>query len=300
MASQQTTLSPMRTFPPAKLAIYYGWPSLVNGTGSPEAAARVFATYSHVVFGWGLQDSHHGDHAKTASIIAALQGQTTFYGYIPLGEATGLSPRKIKGAAKLWRKLAVAGVLLDEAGYDFGNTRKRQNQALDVIHAQGLKVIANAWRPGDLLSTFPGPQNPKGTAIALGPGDILLYESYRIRDGAPEDDTAWRDKIADLASRPPGTELWGIATGQTFDPRDLHYLVYCGILDGLDAIGWGEPAFSATDNVLPERPWPELPKATEIRHEGDVISNLSTYLRPTSLGNVEVDLKKDPPGRFLP
>lgn len=291
-----------KRFPPQRLAIYYGWPSGVNGASSLEAAAAVFADYQRVVFGWGLQDKGHGDHRNTASIIAALAERTRVYGYIPLGQATGLSPRQVKKAAKLWRKLGVGGVLLDEAGYDYGNTRKRQNQCLDAVRSQSLTPVLNAWKPADLLSTFPGAANPKGEPLALTAGDALLYESYRVREGELESDERWRDKIAALARRPTGVELWGVSTTSAArrDPPLHDYLAFCAIMDGLDVVGWGEPEFSAPDNALPPRPWPQLPHATEIRLEGDVIPYGSAYARQTSLGLLRVDPDATPAGAFSP
>lgn len=257
------TLASERPFPPARLAIYYGWPSLVNGARGASEAAAHFGRYDRVVLGWGLQEKSHGDHAETAALIAALAGRTTVFGYIPMGSATGLSPRQVKKAAKLWRKLGVVGVLLDEAGYDYGNDRKRQNACYDAVHSQQLRVVANAWKPADLFSTYPTPSNPKGAPTALRPGDAVLYESYRIKDGSPESDEAWREKIQAFSpARGLGLEIWGIATGREFSPSMMQHLVHCAISDGLDAVGWGEPAFSAPDNSLPARAWPALPDAT--------------------------------------
>ncbi len=295
-------MSTTKRFPPQRLAVYYGWPSAVNGATSLEAAAAVYADYQHVVFGWGLQDKSHGDHQNTASIIAALADRTRVYGYIPLGQATGLSPRQVKKAARLWRKLGVGGVLLDEAGFDYGNTRKRQNQCLDAIRSQGLTPVLNAWKPSDLLSAFPCEANPKGAALALAPGDALLYESYRLHEGELEDDQRWREKVAAFGLRPAGVELWGVSTTSAArrDPRYHDYLVFCAILDGLDVVGWGEPAFSAPDNALPTRLRPALPQASEVVLEGDVIPYGSAYARQTSLGLLRVDPSATPAGSFSP
>ena len=74
--------SRVRSTTPVRLAIYYGYPSLVNGSnGSEEKAARVFSQYDAVVLGDGLEFPNRqlkpnptGDpveHSKTAKIIAA-------------------------------------------------------------------------------------------------------------------------------------------------------------------------------------------------------------------------------------
>ena len=59
--------------PPRRLAIYYGWPSLVNESyGDPTRAAAVFASFDLVVFGDGLEHPTHGDHDRHAAIIERL------------------------------------------------------------------------------------------------------------------------------------------------------------------------------------------------------------------------------------
>ena len=50
------TIVPATTSTLARLAIYYGYPSLVNGAnGDLEKAARVFSAYDVVVLGDGLE-----------------------------------------------------------------------------------------------------------------------------------------------------------------------------------------------------------------------------------------------------
>src|SRR5438046_6630578 len=80
---------------PARLAIYYGYPSLVNGAnGDLEKAARVFSAYDVVVLGDGLEipdqqsgrcpPGDAGEHQKTIGIIAAVRAlspATRSYGY---------------------------------------------------------------------------------------------------------------------------------------------------------------------------------------------------------------------------
>lgn len=273
-----------------RLGVYYGWPSAFDGARSLDEAISKIGAYDLMVFGWGLQERRHLDHERAKSIIAALAGRTSIYGYIPMGSATGLSARKIRKAAKAWRAAGAAGVLLDEAGYDYGNTRKRQNKAYECCHEQGLRVIANAWRPADLLGTAPGAHNKSGLSPSLAPGDALLYESYRIREGALEETAEWRSKIEALCSaRERGVEVMGIATGANYQQRLMDHLVLCALLDGLDAVGWGEPDYAARDNQMPLRPWPALPATADIRHLSALRSIAGRLARDTSIGRVEVD-----------
>ena len=63
--------------------------------------------------------------------------------------------------------MGVHGVFLDEAGYDFGVTRVRQNAIVDYIHGRGLQAFVNAYNPDDVFSGDPlvlpnGGGNPGG------------------------------------------------------------------------------------------------------------------------------------------
>lgn len=75
---------------PAKLAIYYGYPSLVNEAGGNLTTATAhFAAFDVVVLGDGLEHPAHPDHANTVQIIADLvAGGTEVYGYIDMGVTT--------------------------------------------------------------------------------------------------------------------------------------------------------------------------------------------------------------------
>src|SRR5580700_1293712 len=76
--------SPPRPRRPARLAVYYGYPSLVNqAAGAVERAVGVFSGYDVVVLGDGMEfpDRHPGrspegdpaEHRKTVQIIAAAK-----------------------------------------------------------------------------------------------------------------------------------------------------------------------------------------------------------------------------------
>src|SRR5258707_9542534 len=96
--------APPKAQAPARLAIYYGYPSLVNGSnGDVEKAAAVFSAYDVVVFGDGLEFADHqtsrvaqgdpAEHQKVAQIIAAVKrrnSSTQIYGYVPLGDYQSL------------------------------------------------------------------------------------------------------------------------------------------------------------------------------------------------------------------
>ena len=210
-----------RPKPPQRLAIYYGFPSLVNGSkGDVGKAAQVFSRYDVVVLGDGLEfddvDTRRqpagagpDEQRKTRDLISLLRRSrhpASVYGYITLGNSQKLPLPEIERRAALWTKMGVQGIFLDEAGYDFGNTRSRQNAAVEAIHRLGLGAFMNAYRPEDLFSTdriarnAVGGGNPEGNAAVLGSKDIFLLESFQVREGQYEDGTNWYRRTSRAAA----------------------------------------------------------------------------------------------------
>lgn len=244
-----------------RLGIFYGWPSGFNGASSPEQAAAGLAVYQVVVLGGGLQQPDHGDHQATRAIIAQLRGGgAEVYGYIPLGEATGLTVEQIRQQVSAWHAMGVSGIFYDEAGYDYGNTRQRQNDAIKAAQRKGLRVFANAFDPDHLFSNERVDDNLRGVATALRSGDSYLYESFGLRLGQPEPADDRQHKLAKLqAARKLGVRLLGVTTaGQAGDFDEAAWTQVKALArDGaLHGVGFGEWQFAAQDGKMPPRSWP--------------------------------------------
>jgi hypothetical protein len=167
--------------PPAHLAIYYGWPSLVNNAGGDvNQAAQEFADFDLLVFGDGLEHPSHVEHLKTQQIISQLISSSVIsssvqvYGYVDLGVSTQNLPiTTAQQYVEEWAAMGVTGIFWDDAGYDYGVDRSRQNTLIDYTHAQGLKVFINAWSPDDVFADDPDPTH-------LQAGDWYLAESHPV------------------------------------------------------------------------------------------------------------------------
>lgn len=272
---------------PARLAIYYGYPSLVNGAnGDVEKAASVFATYDVVVLGDGLEfpdkqparypPGDPEEHQKVLKIISAVKNhnsRTRLYGYVCLGEfpsrngeKISLTLQELEERAVLWKHMGVAGIFLDEAGYDFAAvTRQRQNAAIRIIHALDLSAFMNAYFPEHLFSSedkvayASGPaKNPQHLASLLDHRDLFLLESFQVKNGEYESASAWQErlKLAIEFRRRYGTRVFvtTTTTGQEpFSAEKFNYAWWTAGLYGLDGFGWGEPNFAAQSNALPDR-----------------------------------------------
>jgi uncharacterized repeat protein (TIGR01451 family) len=271
---------------PDKLAIYYGFPSLINGAeGDPLAATEQFRLYDLVVFGDGLQlpdcnevaDGMQGvnchlDHTNTVAIINQLKtppNDTSIYGYIPIGVTNlpaGQAPlpiQEIKERVDAWREMGVAGVFLDQAGCDFGVTRQRQNEVLDYVHGKGLNVFIDAWDPDDVFSpALDSICNPNALETRLGSNDFFLHESFQIEESKYQDPAFWMsksDKALEYKNQ-YGTRMATVTTVSkdvpNFDQDKFDYAWWSTLLYGFDAMGWGELYFSASDSNLSYRPRP--------------------------------------------
>lgn len=309
---------------PADLAIYYGWPSLVNGISQDnEAAAAVFGDYDIVIFNQGLEEPLHGDSANTAEIISILHDQysTRVFGYLngpqwdTSWSVTGMSPVDWETHLDWWVAMGIDGIFVDEFGYDFGITRVMQNAMLDAIHARGLPAFVNSWFIDHTFSNNPDPifpaGNPAGIESHILPTDLYMLESFTIIEGTydvcqrPFFDT-WLTK-ADKAvayRQTFGTEMWTMTTAdqlvmQSGDADSaaaearLSYAWHATAMYGLAGFGWTEPQFSASgpsENLLPwrPRPNPNPPHGIGSAFLNEVQHNADTHTRSTDLGNFRV------------
>ena len=90
---------------PKYLAIYYGWPSLVqNSQGDLTKASNWFKQFDLVVFGDGIWKTTHGDHNNTVTIISNLiASKKKVFGYVDLGVTTqNLNQAQMQQAVNGW------------------------------------------------------------------------------------------------------------------------------------------------------------------------------------------------------
>ncbi len=323
---------------PGKLAIYYGFPSLVNGlSGDLTAASNVFSDYDLIVFGSGLEDPAHSDHSNTETIIRNLKAQpknTEVYGYVPIGvttanlsqeeinnrvdawaargivgallaETVNLPMTEIQSRVDDWAAMAVKGIFIDEAGYDFGVSRQRQNDVINYVHSKGLGAFINAFNPDDVFSSAIDPDfNPTGKPTSLGPNDIYLNESFQIIQGEFQDSTFWANKSdkAFAYKNQFRTQMATITTvsenDSAFDRDKFDYAWWSTLLYGFDTIGWGELFFSASDSNLPFHFRPDPGEIGDAFTSQVNHTNAPVHSRTTISGTIELNLVTHR-GRFV-
>ena len=173
---------------PKRMAVYYGYPSSVNGAaGDLASAVDSFSDYEIVLLGdglqfpqatgaegenpsWGCDQTHHWDHDNTELIISELvaAGKQVF-GYTTAGGAytaykhatppCAPTTDEIKTRINMWETMGVTGIFLDEAEWGFGSSRVRQSSLIDYVRGKGLKVMINGYFPDHIFSSDPVPDH---------------------------------------------------------------------------------------------------------------------------------------------
>ena len=167
-----------------RLVIYYGIPANVQLYFDPEKAAQVFSRWDLIVFGEGLQEPSHPDHASTITVvnrIKALNPKAKIFGYVSLGITTAnLTEAQMKDRVDKWKaNLGADGMLLDEVGYEYQVPRARQNTMIDYVHGKSMTALINVWEMDDAFaSTVNATYNPAGTPTTADSRDYCLLESW--------------------------------------------------------------------------------------------------------------------------
>lgn len=239
---------------PARMAVFYGWPAHINRARSIDQAAAQFSRYGVVFFGQGLELTSHPQHEATRQLVDRLTPTTTSVGYVALG-AERLSLEQVRATIQSWQAVGVSAVLLDEAGFDFANSRARQNAAIIAAHRAGLRAIVNAHDPADLLDPQHGP-------VALRAGDGYFYEGLLVSGGHSERRAERHNKLGKLARwLPTGVAVFATSTtGQAaqFDRAAFACIAELAKRYRFAAFGWGEHHYAASGHL----PWRAIDTAS--------------------------------------
>lgn len=277
---------------PQKLAIYYGWPSAVNGAGGVvNTAVQTYKDYDMVIFGAGLEDPSHGDHVNTTAIINHIDmANTKIFGYID----AVLPINDVQGKIDQWHAMGVYGIFFDQFGFDFGVDRVKQRELLWCVHEKdNLKVFVNAWNIDDVFDNTVNPTfNPNGLDTRMEAGDYYLAESFAIMNGQYDDTDSDSNGIKDFQDKAQkminyrntfGVFMTACTTADSspFDQNKADYSYFSALANELDAWCWGEEFFSASSAMLP--------MVTRKQYVGDkftgpLVNNNGVITRQTNVG----------------
>lgn len=276
---------------PDRLLVYYGHPSAYKGLWDiAKVAADMAAHYDIVILGNGYQDPTHEDHANTVAIASLLAAKgVKVYGYISTGVSTSnLTLQQIVTRINQWVHLVgVHGIFLDEFGFDYGNTRARQQEIVMAVRAAGKVYAANAWGFSDVLCTniseIPYPdghwtkvnfaaKNPNNLPLDFGVGDAYVLESFLFSHTGPMDIFAgfeYYTKVRDIIHAVPGRDLWCLGVfaevaGQAdttkignFTQVDdaVAYIWAGGLALDAAAVGIGGYSYGANGTIISSTPY---------------------------------------------
>ncbi len=278
---------------PKYLAVYYGWPSLVdNSQGDVTKASNSFQKFDLIVLGDGIWKPTHGDHEKTQTIIGNLiANNKQAFGYVDLGVKTqNLTVEQMREAVDGWSSMGAnvslrinfsffsvfyfikQGILWDDAGFDYDVTRDRQSTMIQYCHSKGLNVIMNAWNPDDVLN---------GADVQLNANDIYLLESYLVSDGKYSSLEDWQIKANKCANyqKTLGVKMACLSTPKTNDQFTQAW--FGTAMYNFDYFQATEITYSSSNNNLTFTPNPSSDYGNV--WESDTISSNKTYYsRPTN------------------
>lgn len=174
-----------------KVCIFYGYPISISGYWSVESAVEIYQNYDIVVYGEGYNNPSHEAYEDTVNIVNTLiirSPELKIYGYVPCAADKKNDKekiKKIKENIELWKRIKVSGIFLDEFGYDYLNTRERQNEIIKFCRESNLKIFVNSWNDDWLFSSknikldwIPNHiTNPKNIECILTKDDYFLYEN---------------------------------------------------------------------------------------------------------------------------
>lgn len=282
--------------------------SNINNSNDPFYSMRVLKEFPYIITMRPDQMSYKSK--RVAEFIK--KSNTKIFGYVNLGPNNPTANKKqwkqanlnqVKAEIDSIAKAGWYGVFVDQFGYDWNETRARQNIIVDYIHSKGLHCMVNAWFVDDALGAkVDKAANPKGTPSHLNKNDWYLVESFFIDGDSYRGDASYiqkylkvkyyKDKlkinVAVLSYKRAHTTWQQSAS----DIKTSYILAQC-----LGFNGWW---FGKTDNSdkLVYGSDPNI-------HLGSVIKKLTLksgtkYVAETQKYKIEYDAKKVPTVKLIP
>jgi hypothetical protein len=178
-----------------KLAIYYGWPSLVRGSnnesaGSLDDAINRFLRFDIVILGAGLESPNHADHSKTKQIINALkENNKEAHGYIHLAVSNDyqcFSEDELEDTLLKWKEMGMNGVFYDLMDPAYNASMKRVERIVKFAHTIGLGIFYNTNFDSDWLDKRVIPFAQKADIVLIEPfGTSWEKLSYTLPERLP-------------------------------------------------------------------------------------------------------------------
>lgn len=169
--------------------------------------------------------ANHEDYPNVVKIvdrIKLLNPSTLIFGYVSVDQS--LSDFQDKSYD--WNVLGIHGILMDEAGYDFGRTRSEFNDRVDYVHGLSSASIcfANAWNTDHILGTANDVTYPNSTynsSLAesnLTSSDWILLESFSINTSSYSGNDGYESRTD-----------WEVRGVKAQNLRNTYNVNFCGV-----------------------------------------------------------------------
>jgi len=217
---------------PKRLAIFHGYVTELQGS---------FSNFDVIVMPNGGQDSEDADYTKIKNTIPGLLsvGKEVF-GYLDLGlTSQKLTSVEAQAIVEGWRVMGVTGIMLDNAGYDFGVTRTRQKELVDYIHGRGLKVMIESTEPDDVFASLP--------ALTFNVGDYYLSEDWLVGGDKYQNIVAWGLKADKLVKYGNQTNVRIAVVSTATTTKNINDCWWGAAMVNAYAFGFAYPNYSATE-----------------------------------------------------
>lgn len=239
-----------------KLLVYYGFPVAYKGIWSAAGViAELTANFDYWIVGHTYQDPAHEEYASTMAIMRACRAAgMKIYGYIPLGTSSyNYSIAQMTTITDQWMTIGVDGIFIDEYGFDYGNTRQRQIDMVNMVHSKGLPICANSWVMEEFVSDTLAETgwtagdwrydrwvqwNPTNLPSPKMPGDSYMFENFCYDNLGPTVvwDTQERGLLASALAKQKNVSIWALAVFGETTPGTLD-VAKLGNLGTLDKAG---------------------------------------------------------------
>jgi len=165
----------------------------VQNIDNVDHAIEILSRFKYLIC---AEPGHLAD--KEILVADGIKSKVKIFGYIDMGGDVLPSLESLTSELDNIKKNGWYGVFIDQFGYDYGETRERQNTVVIYAHSIGLKCFVNAWHIEDAFGMeADAVHNPNQSESALGEGDWYLLESFLTRiDGYDEYPDNFWEKIA--------------------------------------------------------------------------------------------------------
>ena len=164
-------------------AFIYSSVSNINNSNDPFYSMSMLKNFQYIITMKPDEMSY-----KSKRVIDIIKTDTKTFGYVNLGPNNPTANanewkladlNKVKAEIDSIANAGWYGVFIDQFGYDWNETRERQNIIVDHIHSKGLIVMVNAWFVDDAFgSKIDKVANSQGTTPHLNSNDWYLIESF--------------------------------------------------------------------------------------------------------------------------